>query len=205
MKKIIALSMLLVAVALQGCIVKSIHPFYKGADVIFKKEFISTWVEDDGDKWKVNSFDDPTGSAKNAYEMHWLGKGDQDVVFIAHLFQLEGSLYLDVLPVSDGKSDTGGETLFNLHLLPTHSIAKVNKFSEDEVQIKWFNEDWLRTLFEQNRIRISHETIVDDKDSKLYVLTAGTEELQRFIIKYGNEDQAFDNSDTVWLKLKRVG
>jgi hypothetical protein len=205
MKKFIALSMLLMTVALQGCIVKSIHPFFNETDVIFKQEFVSTWVDGEGDKWRVAPF----GEEKNAYEMHWLGKGNHDVVFIAHLFQLEGNLYLDVLPYADGQDDSGGQTLFNLHLLPTHSIAKVNKFSADEVQIKWFNEDWLKALFDQNRIRISHETIMDehpkDEKDKLYILTAGTEELQRFIIKYGNEDQAFDTSNTVWLKLKKIG
>jgi hypothetical protein len=35
------------------------------------------------------------------------------------------------------------------------------------------------------------------------VLTASTEELQKFLIKYGNDDAAFEDENTVWLKLKR--
>jgi hypothetical protein len=80
--------------------------------------------------------------------------------------------------------------------------------TKDEVLIKWFNEEWLRTLFDQNRIKIAHEAILDeipkDADDKTYILTASTEELQKFLIKYGNEDAAFDGDNTVWLRLKKA-
>ena len=91
--------------------------------------------------------------------------------------------------------------------MPTHSVAKVVRLDNDEVQIKWFNEDWLKMLFEQNRIRIAHEAVLDEnpknKDDKWYVLTAPTDELQKFIIKYGHDATAFNNDNSVWLRLKR--
>lgn len=204
MKRLGGFLIMLVAIGLQGCIVKSLHPFFKESDVVFKKEFLGTWMDADGDKWIIMPYE----LKKNAYEMHWLGKGDKNVSFLVHMFQLNDELYLDVLPTSDGEEDRGGQTLFNLHLLPTHSIAKVGKLSTDQIEIKWFNEEWLKKLFVQNRIRISHETILDeesnDKNNKIYILTAGTDELQQFIVKYGHEDEAFDNNNTMWLRLKRI-
>ena len=53
-------------------------------------------------------------------------------------------------------------------------------------------------LFNKNRIRIAHERIpfdLDDKnpDNFQVVLTAPTADLQKFIIKYGNDPAAFKN------------
>jgi hypothetical protein len=47
-------------------------------------------------------------------------------------------------------------------------------------------------LLDENKIRIRHEKIYDsDIDMNSYLLTASTEELQKFIIKYGNDPLAF--------------
>ena len=205
MKRTILLSIGLIVVLLQGCIVKSLHPFFKDTDLISRNELLNTWIDQDSGLWKINAYKERPG----AYEMHWLGKGKNDVVMLAHLFILSGETYLDVLPLADNSGID--MPIFNLHLLPTHSVAKVISIGKDEIQIKWFNEKWIRTLFEQNRIRISHEVIrdVDEDDSKNekdteYILTAPTDELQKFIVKYGGEDKAFDDTNTVWLRLKHT-
>lgn len=191
----------LMAVVLQGCIVKSLHPFYSEDKVIFKPELINTWEDQDGGKWFVQ----PVKEKPNAYEMRW-NKNGKDAIFIAHLFMLEGEMYFDFLPIS---KDEGEDEfyLFNLHLLPTHAVAKVEMLNGKQVNIKWFNEEWLRSMFDNNRIKISHEAVMDespkDENDKYYVLTASTAELQKFIIKYAHENDAYDNDNTVWLRLKR--
>jgi hypothetical protein len=191
----------LMAVIFQGCIVKSLHPFYTEDKVIFKPELIDTWEDQDGGKWFVK----PVKEKPNSYEMRW-NKNGKDALFIAHLFTLEGEMYFDFIPLSRDEDES--LVIFDLHLLPTHSVAKVEVLNEREVHIKWFNEQWLRSLFDNNRIKISHEAVMDeapkDEHDKYYVLTASTEELQKFIIKYGHEDKAFDNNDTMWLRLKRA-
>lgn len=190
-----------VALILQGCIVKSLKPFYKDSDVIFNKALLNSWVDQDSNQWNVQA----SKEKQNAYEMHWLHHGEKDIVFLAHLFKLNGESYLDFFPLSNNEPER--LTIFDLHLMPTHSIAKVDIFTDGEVHIKWFKEEWLRSLFDQNRIKISHETIMDeiskDKNDKSYILTASTDELQKFIIKYGHSDGAFDNSNVTWLRLKR--
>lgn len=201
MKLKLLFSIALLAVLFQGCIVKSLHPFYKEKDVVFRKELLGTWTDQDGSRWSIN----PHKNLSNAYELHWLKNGDQDVAFLAHLFTLEGDLYFDFFPQSDNHDSN--QPLFDMHMMPSHSVAKVVKLDGGEIQIKWFNEDWLRMLFDQNRIRIAHETVMDenpsDENDKWYVLTAPTEELQKFIIKYGNDAAAFDNENSVWLRLKK--
>jgi hypothetical protein len=212
MKKLIIGVVVVLAVIIQGCVVKSLHPFYHVEDVVFREELINSWVDSDGGKWSIrrSKLNDKT------YEMHWLHNGERDVVFVAHLFRLGEDLYLDFYPEEDNQMPDDF-AMFTMHLLPVHSVAKVHVLDRDEVVIKWYNEDWMNSLFEQNRIKISHEVLVGDMvetdDAKVknvaksvetqYVLTASTEELQKFLIKYGNEDKNFDDENTVWLKLKR--
>lgn len=200
MKQRILIGMLVALIA-QGCIVKSLHPFFNESDVKFRPELLSTWIDQDGNTWKINQIKEKP----NAYEMQWLENGKPRVTFMTHLFTLDDQLYLDFLPISGDSGDGNGRMIFDLHLMPTHSIARVDELSSSSLKLKWFNEEWLATLFKQNRIRISHEKIMDElpknPDDCMYVLTATTDELQKFIQKYGHEDKAFDNGNTVYLTL----
>lgn len=205
MKRNAIISIAVVLLLLQGCIVKSLHPFYTEKNLVFRKELLAKWEDQDGGKWDIrNSKDSP-----NTYEMHWSKSGAEDVVFVAHLFTLDDQLYFDFFPV-----EGGGNTMaiFEMHLMPTHSIAKVEMLTTEEVGIQWFNEEWLGSLFDENRIKISHEIINEPvhgkQQDKTYVLTASTEELQKFILKYGKDPRAFKDADNgddnVWLKLKKI-
>ncbi|HEY0742137.1 MAG TPA: hypothetical protein VGD40_11775 [Chryseosolibacter sp.] len=185
---------------LQGCIVKSLHPFYFKTDVVYKKELINTWVDQDGHKWKINS----TLENPYAYEMVFTKDG-KEAVFLVYLFRLNENLFLDFRPLA---SDGSVNELFEMHLLPSHSVAKIGKLSSDVIEIKWFNEEWLHKLFSQNRIKISHEVIQEENsgkdEDKTYVLTASTEELRKFLIKFGDDESAFEGDNAMVLTLKRT-
>jgi hypothetical protein len=202
MKRSIILVFVLTLVLLQGCLVKSLHPFFKDSDVVFKKELINNWKDQEGARWEIL----PVKESKVAYELrHYQSGGEQpDEMFVAHLFNLHGQLYLDFFPIARDDSDAA---MFDMHMLPTHTIARIESISDREIQIRWLNEEWLQSLFDQNKIRISHEVvynpITQDRSNMGYVLTASTDEMQKFIIKYGDEDKAFIDDNTVWLKLTR--
>lgn len=202
MRTISFLSIIVVFLLLQACIIKSIHPFFKESDLIFKEELLSSWIDQDNNKWVIKRFED----TKNVYEMHQIIPGKKDVIFLTRLFMLDNQYYLDFYPLADTNHDENS-TMFDLHLMPTHSIARVNKLTNNEIHIQWFNEDRLKKLFDENRIKISHEVISDEishsSDDKTYILTASTDELQKFIIKYGNDDEAFKDSNATWLNLKK--
>jgi hypothetical protein len=189
----------MLAALLQGCIVKSLHPFYTKTDLVYKKELINTWLDQDGNKWTIN----PVKEQPMAYEMTFT-KDNKSATFLAHLFELEGNLFLDFRPLA---SDGSVNELFEMHLLPSHSVAKVAKLNDEVVEIKWFNEEWLHKLFSQNRIKISHEVIIEENsgkdEDKTYVLTASTEELRKFLIKYGKDESAFEGDNAMAIVLKR--
>ncbi|MEI9921544.1 MAG: hypothetical protein WDO14_22555 [Bacteroidota bacterium] len=195
MRKASILIVVLAAICFQGCIVKSIHPFYKEADVFYNPILEGNWSDQDKNKWRIHK--NPFKS--NAYELHY-SKNNRDVAFSGHLFTINDQLYIDMTPAQDNSEDM---PVYDVHLLPTHSIAKIDKLTKQEVVIKWFDDEWLYNMFVENRIKIRHEFIADE-DSKtdgdgMYLLTASTDELQSFIEKYGNDDRAFDSDLRLYL------
>jgi len=195
MKKRIIIAVALIAVCLQGCIVKSIHPFFKESDVIYQEALEGTWQDQDKNKWVIHK----NPFKPNSYELHY-SKSGRNVALLGHLFTIEGDMYFDMIPIEDNSEEA---LVYDLHLLPTHSIAKVDKLTKQDVVIKWFNEEWLRKMFTQNRIKISHELVMDEnpqsEDDGMYLLTASTDELQKFVAKYGNNDDAYDSDLRLYL------
>ena len=192
--RIILLSVLLIFL-LQGCLVKSLHPFYTDNDLIFKKELTGSWTDKDSVAWEIRQHMRFTGLFKpdapdNSYDISMSDKKGTSH-YIAHLFRLEDHLYLDFLPTDIScQNDLAG-----LHLVAAHSLAKVD-LSGGKITIGWYNEEWLTGLFNKNKIRIAHERVPYDPDyrdpnSDQVILTARTDELQKFIIKYGNDPEAF--------------
>jgi hypothetical protein len=199
MKRTIILCFALGLSMLQGCIVKSLHPFFRKADIVVRKELANTWIDENGEQWKIEL----DGGTSRVYQLsHYKPDGKKDMEFDATLFNLGDQMYLDIFPIAT--SNSGESMMFDFHMLRTHSIARIERLTDKEVQIRWLNEKWLQSLFSQNRIKISHEVVKDPMDDIDWavILTASTEELQKFIAKYGDEEKAF-NDNTVWLKLKR--
>ena len=52
------------------------------------------------------------------------------------------------------------------------------------------DREWIEKLFDENKIRIKHEVIDGDA-----VLTASTDDLQKFFTKYVNDKDAFLDPD----------
>jgi hypothetical protein len=194
------LIILLTSLVLPGCLVKSLHPFYTDKDLIYKQELTGIWIDADSSVWEIRQHQKMSGIMKpgypdRAYDITFTdNKGSSK--FLAHLFQLGGQLYLDFLPTEI----SCGNDLVGYHLVGTHSLARV-VLAGGMITIRWYNEEWLLSLFNNNRIRISHERVPwnpdqPDPESDQIVLTASTAELQKFIIKYGNDPNAFRQSKT---------
>ena len=66
-------------------------------------------------------------------------------------------------------------------------------FIDDEIVLTEFDNDRLIKLFQQNRIRLPHEIPGEDED--YVVITASTDELQKFITRYANDKDAFNEPE----------
>jgi len=192
MKTKVVIAVFVVVLVLNGCFIKSLHPFFTEKDVVFKKELIGTWLDQDSAQWHIEQHKQSKGFLKggdslvNSYHVVYCDKKEMNTEFEVHLFKLNNTMYLDFYPLVIGDND-----MFNFHIVPAHSLAKVEISGQNDITIKWFNEQWLGELFKQNRIRIAHETVSENSDYVSYILTASTGDLQKFIVKYGNDPRAF--------------
>jgi len=210
MKTKLIILTVLIAVTMSGCLVKSLHPFYTEKDLVYKPGLTGNWLGNDSALWEIRQHKAFAGLFKddkptNSYDIICTEKKGTSK-FLAHLFSIDGHLYLDFyLP------DPEGPDLAVMHLVPAHTLARV-ELSDKQISINWYNEEWLVKLFNENRIRIAHERIPYDPDEKnpdnyQVVLTAPTADLQKFIIKYGNDPAAFKTgnkeSDYTFVLKKR--
>jgi hypothetical protein len=97
--------------------------------------------------------------------------------------------------------DNLSNSLFKMHLIKTHSLAKLDMVSNNSISIKWLDEDKLKFLLNNDKIKIKHEKVGFDET---ILLTASSEELVKFIQKYMNsEDEEKWKTDTQF-DLKRI-
>ena len=168
---------------LSGCI-PSIHSLYTDDDIEFRKELLGDWIDSDKNTWSFTS-DNQENYILEYAEGNFLSEEDKLVkgYFITHLVKLDDYYFLDLYP--DDNDQLEMPSLLINTLLPVHIFAKV-EFGQSEMVVKFFNPDRMKELLEEGRIRINHE-----ETDELFVLTASTRELQRFVLKYAEDEEAF--------------
>jgi len=117
-------------------------------------------------------------------------KNNKESEFRVHIIKLGGHYFLDFY--LEEFLDNDELDLASFHIVPVHTFAKL-KVTSNQLQINWFDQDWLGKLIENNKIRIHHENNGD-----YILLTALPRELQKFVTKYVNSEEAFkDGIDAV--------
>jgi hypothetical protein len=195
---ILGLSLIL----LTSCVVKSLHPFYTKETISFDQSFIGDWQDSKKGNWKIASSEseitknNPVEKMKKEdqkiYEeyknSYYIIREyeDQEVIYIATPFIINNQKFLDFFPIDH---QNGVDNLLQSHSIYTHSLVKYDIQKNGEIEIRWLDEDKVRALFKEHKIKIKHETfgVLNDK----YLLTASSKKLQKFIEKYmaSNDDE----------------
>ncbi|EKD25910.1 MAG: hypothetical protein ACD_79C01445G0002 [uncultured bacterium] len=197
---------------LSGCFIKSLYPFYTEKDIVFDNSIIGTWMDNDSSKWIIKQHSKWMNGKANSYQVGIVEKGGEKSTYNVHLFKLNNQLYLDFYPIGSIAASSMAEE----NIVATHSLAKIT-YTSKTIKVQWFNEMWMEQLLKQNKIRIKHEKL-NVKDTggytSNYLLTASTKDLQKFIIKYGNDSLAFKsiwesdskkrNEEALTLNLKKI-
>lgn len=192
-----------------SCVVFSFYPLYTSDDLFENDLLLGEWVEDDyhdsastsTDIWK---FEHPFIGAKEngvrnkkSYILTLKSTDDGEVKtreFSVHIIKIADTYFLDFY--TEDHMDPQDISLWSLHMVPVHTFAKLT-VEEDKLAIQWFDPDWLEKLIKENRIRIHHE---DNGD--FILLTAKPKELQKFVKKYVDAKDAFDDGLEVELFRK---
>ncbi len=202
MKRIIIVGLIASAFILNGCFIKSLHPFYKKEDVVLKPELYGTWIDGDSAVWEIEQYLISQVMSQNtiktkAYLTSHTDQEGKKSYFQATLFQLEGNYFVDFFPLFDKQFD---DELFVYHMIPAHCVARFEQKNTNQFELQWMDEGMLDKLFTEKRIRIQHEQIKmfeepnNDEDYNAFVLTASTDELQKFLKKFGNDPELIKKS-----------
>lgn len=208
-KKIIFL--LILVVSLSGCVVYSFYPIYTNKDLFPNDILTGEWSENEGtqvnnETYSSWSFKHPfKGKGKNveidslSYILTLKTKEDSTVKsseFIVHLIELD-SVYLLDFYMENYMPNNENVSFASFHVIPVHTFAKLT-VEKNKLTINWFDQDWLTDLINENKIRIKHENNGD-----IVLLTAQPDEMQKFVKKYINSPEAFEEGLSVELIRKK--
>lgn len=180
--------LVLIFVLVQSCVIMSLHPLYTDDTIVY--------LEGIEGKWSDDSAEEPTNymeitRQQKGYELSVYGEEGDTTIHEIVIVELGGKYFADFYkPVAK-------ESLTNslAYHYPTHNFARL-KMNGNKMEWYFFDGDYLKKLFEQRKIRIKHERVDDD-----IILTASSEELQKFIQKYADDPEAFDGGDVYLRKL----
>lgn len=170
------------AVLVQSCI-PSIHPLYTKEVIVFEESLLGTWANEEGETWLFErGYRESLFSKKtdDSYSLT-IEESEESVGYKVFLAKLGDYYFFDFY------ADYEEYSKFEIApLIRTHTFGKV-ELEQGKLKIYLFDGDWLKKLFEQKKIRIKHEILGDGN----ILLTAPPVDLQKFVIKYGDEEEAF--------------
>lgn len=182
---VLAFAVLLLA----GCVVTSIYPFYTEKDLFFNPALLGKWCDASATN-QPPEYAQVEAAGEKGYRLTVFTK-EQTNGSELHLFRLGQQLFMDEFPTNR-----------SLDFVPTHQLSKVMRV-EPTLQAASMNYDWLAGLLEKHPRAIRHLVLPDqpgDKNGRI-VLTADTRELQRFVLKYLNDTNAW-NKPSEWKRLE---
>jgi hypothetical protein len=169
----------LLAVALGGCLpLSSLHPLYTDEQLIFEEKLVGKWSgTNDRNIWEFRQ------NGEKAYKLRILEEGKEGL-FEAHLVQLEDMMFLDIFP--DDATLDNVQDFYKIHILPMHTFAKIEQMDPNLV-LQIMDLDKVREILKSDPNLMKHEVL----DGNNIILTAATQDLQKFVIEYAGTEGVF--------------
>jgi hypothetical protein len=192
----IIFALLAVTILLAGCVVSSVYPFYTEKDIVFDASLLGRWdlINPQNNLGDTNEFIQFQTLGKSSYFMGMKMSDNETDWFEVHLFELKGQKFLDAqAPITN--------QCFGFGFLAEHFVSKVANYT-NTLHLAWLREDWTEELLEKDPQTLRHMVVYDtpeDTNGRI-VLTADTIDLQKFILKYEANTNAF--FDMKYVKAK---
>jgi len=209
MKRIkVSVILFAVVLCLAGCLT-TLHPIFTAKDLITDPRLIGNW-EKAKDKSKViyrqpnvNELNNLSPALQSeAGKIYMLDEkdeqGDIRSTYYAFMVKLGKYYYMDYYPASE-KERQSADNFFAAHYISMHSIYRIEFKNSNSFNVQRLDGGYLEKLIKNKQIRIRHEVM---EDGGIFI-TAPTEELQQYLIKYSDVPEAYggDNSDN-YSKVK---
>ncbi len=174
-------ALLAVMLFIAGCVVTSIYPYYTDKDLVSDSALVGEWVEA-GTTNQPPEYVQIESLGEKGYWATVFGEHETNSMEV-HLFCLKQQLFLDSFPTNR-----------SLDFVPVHQVSKVTHIGP-VLETANLNYDWLAKLVENHPNAIRHMVLREkagDEQGGRIILTADTKELQRFILKYVNNTNAWE-------------
>ncbi len=193
-------SILISTFFLSGCLF-TLYPIFTEKDVVYTQQLLGSWKfmtnenkVERMDITKINESDvkQLTGSIKNIAHKGYLitNKNEQEIIVGNHLVflvKIGKYHYLDYYPL-EIPEDKKHPEFFRMHYMKMHIFYRIDFKSSKILELKRFDDAFLKQLIEKKQIRIR----LEERPYRLpAVITASTEELQQYILKYSNVQEAY--------------
>jgi hypothetical protein len=185
------------SIFLSSCLT-TLFPIFTVNDVVFNPTLIGSWKYNEDDKIRFIEFKNIPSERKKelAEEINKVSdKGylvtrtdssgnliSQSFVFLAVIGK---NYYLDFYP-AELPSQKSILNIYKQHFIKAHNSYKIDFNDKDQFVMKRFDKSFIDKLISTNKINIRHQ-VVDDEN----IITAPTEDLQKFIIQYSDNPKAF--------------
>jgi hypothetical protein len=197
--KLKVIAFYLLAVVLGGCAppVQSVYPLFSENELIFDSNLLGLWKATDSNMTgQFSRIEDQ--NACNAYKLVITQDDGKQGNFFAGLGELQGNLFLEIYPDTSQMSDSQESDFYKQHLLGMYSFMRVEQI-DPNLKIAMMDYDKVNKIIEADPNILKHE-FANDR----LILTAGTEDLQEFVIEYGlNVDDANsifgESAEFIWV------
>ena len=207
MKKVSVILACTLVIFLSSCL-RTLHPIFTSKDIVYESKLIGNWkTENQGTKGSViitslavdNSIELPEKISRLRQLGYLISYQDENgkatEQYIAFLARIGKHLYFDYFP-ADKKDNKTIDEFFASHFVKMHTSYRVDTSEDGGFELSQLDESYVTKLIDEKKIRISHEKDVKGN----IVITASTDELQQYIIKYGDEPGAYRSEKTVFTK-----
>jgi hypothetical protein len=192
MRTIKTRTLLIALLTLAGC-VPSWNPFYTAKDLVFDPALVGTWrpVEAKEGTKETWAF---TKASDKSYQLAHTDEEGRQAHFEVRLFQLNGSRFLDLFLTKVEGDGLQVNAWATVSLVPAHLLLKVEQI-EPALKLAAMNPDSLKTILKQHSDAVAHQVLPEGN----IVLTAGTGELQKFILAHLKDKDFFGDP----MEMKR--
>lgn len=198
-------AIIVVVTTLTGCL-STLHPLFTKKDLVFDPRLVGRWkAGDDNDtvvfeRGTPANFDQlPEALRKLSHKGYLVTVGDENNVakYYAFLTSLGQQRYIDYYPCENAHQ-ARYDDFYKQHLVKMHSFHRIRFNDDQSFETSQFDEEFLKQLIDKKQIRIKYEVRYDGK----YVITAPTEELQQYVLKYGDVPAAYyKDGNAVYRKI----
>jgi len=188
-----------------GCLT-TLHPIFTEKDLVFDPRLTGNWKKTkDGStatyrQANRNDLEELSPSLKRNAARIFIREekdalGNVKSTFYAFMVKLGKYYYMDYYPSGIDKNESVDE-FFAAHYVAMHSIYRIRFTDNLSFDIQQLDAGYLEKLIRNKQVRIRHE-VTDDGD---YLITAPTEELQQYLIKYSDVPEAYSNDNSATYK-----